>query len=341
MTSMAQLGLAGSGNAPYGVDLVCYPLLGGHAPDLTRPMFRVVRERYIRPALYKVIYYSKDGQVEREELTEKMPLRDKKATGYRYERSQDERRIRAVNLIFEFYDSGMKSFGDISEHLWNLGLKHYDKPFGFHGVESILRNPIYTGRPAWGKVGVGTYYIMRDGQAVKPNRKAKDPYVIHKDKGQYVQPPGPLWEPIVPLDLWERVQGRLDDRPKDDPAIGMRRQRSTLDHPLNGKIFCPDCGNPMVKGASQSKGYKKEYFLCGLYRRSIRKQCKANSIPWSRINEALEKLLEVVRVRLEALTSPSIAQSVLERTGPSRRNSVVSWERSSSRCSQGRRPRSA
>jgi Resolvase, N terminal domain/Recombinase/Recombinase zinc beta ribbon domain len=309
MLSMAKLGLAGTGNAPFGVDLVCYPLIGGHAPDLSKPMFRVIRERYIRPALYRVIHY-KDGKVEREEHSERMPLRDKKTTAYRYERSEDQHRLRAVNIIYELYDSGM-NFGPISDALSRQGFEHYDKPFGHHGVESILRNCVYTGMPAWGKSGVGNYYLSMDGVAVKANRKSKDAFTIRKSPQHYTQPHAPLWDPIVPIDLWERAQARLDNRPKTDPAFGKRRQNSHVKHPLNGKVYCPDCGERMVMGSSQSKGYIKRYFVCGLYRRTIRKQCKANSIPFATFDNAIADLLAVVKDRIDALTMPSPQTSTL------------------------------
>jgi DNA invertase Pin-like site-specific DNA recombinase len=307
MIEMAKGGLAATGNAPFATDLVCYPLVGPNVPDVSRPMFRVERVRYIRPAIYRITY--PDGRVE---VTERMPLRDKKLTGYRFERSLDEDRIKAVNLIFELYESGM-SFGDISENLWRQGYKHYDKPFGFHGIETILSNPVYVGQPTWGKSGVGAYYLLQGGQPVRANRKAKDAYVVRKGEGDTVTTFKPTFDPIIPIDLWKRVQAKLAERPLQDPAFGVRRQRSKLKHPLNGKIVCPDCGNPMVIGSSQSKGYIKRYFICGLYRRTIRKQCKANSIPWKTIDDSVSELLETVKDRLDTLTSsPDVAATILQ-----------------------------
>ena len=311
MISMAKLGLAGSGNAPYAIDLVCYPLISGYAPDLKRPLMRVIRKRYIRPALYHVVYYKEDGSIDREEHTEKMPLRDKKTTGYRYERSEDAQKLKAVHLIFESFDSGM-NFGMISESLWKQGYAHYDKPFGQHGVESILRNPVYIGQPAWGKMGVGNYCLSMNGASVKADRKKKDPFVIHKTKEHFVQPAIAIWEPIIPVELWERVQQRLVDRPKNDPAFGMRRQKAEIRHPLSGKVICPECGETMVKGASMSKGYKKEYFICSTYRKSIRKKCHANSIPFDRFDEAIEELLATVQDRITALIDPAVNPTLLK-----------------------------
>jgi hypothetical protein len=108
-----------------------------------------------------VIYYGNEGEVTREEVTERMPLRDKKSTGYRLAPSVETDRITAVNLMYELYDKGLE-FIPISDMLWDQGYKHYDKPFGWHGVETILRNPVYLGLPAWGKLGVGAYYILHN-----------------------------------------------------------------------------------------------------------------------------------------------------------------------------------
>ena len=176
MIEMAKQGWAATGNAPFGTDLVCYPL-----HDLTRPLFRVVRTRYMRPHLFRVLHYTPDSRVERdqagfivahrltvakEEAAERMPPRDKKGTGYRFEPTIEADRLRAVKLMFELYDSGM-GFREISRSLWGRDYKHYDKPFGYHGVESILANPVYVGLPAWGKNGVGAYRILHGGGPAK------------------------------------------------------------------------------------------------------------------------------------------------------------------------------
>jgi hypothetical protein len=61
-----------------------------------------------------------------------------------------------------------------------------------------------------------------------------------------------------------------------------------------------------------SKGYMKRYFLCGTYRKTGRKQCHANSVPWSKLDHAVTTLLAIVRDRLDALaTEPKVAQTVL------------------------------
>ena len=96
-------------------------------------------------------------------------------------------------------------------------MKHYEKPFGYHGVETILANPTYIGLPAWGKVGVGAYRILHGGGPVRVRRKPTDTLVVRKGEEQYIQPVRPVFAPIVPVELWQRVQSQF----VDDPAAAV------------------------------------------------------------------------------------------------------------------------
>ena len=186
-----------------------------------------------------------------------MPLRDKKLTGYRFAPSIELDRLKAVRLIYELYDSGMV-FKAISDSLWAQGLQHYDKPFSFNAILTILANPVYIGMPAWGKVGVGHYRILKDGQPTAPKRKPKEAVHIVKDKEQRVSPLAPIFDPIVDSELWERVQVKLEGRKGTTSAFGKRRTKDRTIHPLNGKLICPECGHPMVLGSSMPKASGKE-----------------------------------------------------------------------------------
>ncbi len=303
MVTMAEQGWAASGNAPYGLDLVCYPL-----HDLNRPLFRVVRMRYKQPHLYKII---RDGK---EEISQSMPPRDKKATGYRLEPSIEKDRLKAVNLMFELYDQGM-GFAAISENLWKQGYKHYDRPFGYHGVEVILSNTAYIGMPGWGKVGVGQYLHAIGKMPTKIKRKSTDTLTIKKAEADVIYPLQPLFEPVVPVDLFNRVKEKLANRVHVNESFGKRRTRDRTQHPLNGKVICPDCStpdkpSPMVFGSSmprEGKGKRTRYYICSTYRKSIRTKCKANSVRWDDLDRATEELLSIVADRIDAVTSGDLS----------------------------------
>ncbi len=298
MVSMAEKGFAASGNAPFGLDLVCYSLA-----DLTTPLFRVVRMKYIRPALYKIV--TADGK---ESVSEKMPLRDKKATGYRMEPSIEADRLEAVRQMFQLYAEGM-GFAEISENLWKQGYKHYDKPFGYHGVESILSNPAYIGTPAWGKLGVGQYRHAIKKTAAKIKRKSTDTITVKKAEEDFIYPTQPVFPPIVPPDLFETVKKKLQQRQHVNPSFGKRRTRERTRHPLNGKLYCPDCETPMVLGSyTPGKGKKTRCFHCGLWRKTIRKKCHSNTVPWGKLDEATEELLKLVADRIDAVETGDVSK---------------------------------
>lgn len=325
MISMSEQGWATTGNAPYGLDLVLYSLT-----DMSRPIWRVVRTRYNRPHEYRVVYYKDTSRVERNEkgiitksrldverevIQNTMPPRDKKATGYRYEPSIDTRRLEAVRLMFEMYESEM-SFGAISESLHLQGHNHYDHPFGYHGVETILRNPAYTGFPAWGKNGVGEYRIALDKKPTAIKRKKDDTLTIKKDEAQYVYPLNPLFPAIVTPEQFSNVKKKLDARPHKNESFGKKRTRDKASHPLNGKLFCPDCDTPMVLGSftpgavtkkkTKGKAVATRCFVCGTYRKTIRTKCHANTVSWANLDAATDELLRIVAERIDAVTTGNL-----------------------------------
>jgi len=304
MVTMAEQGWAATGNAPFGLDLVCYPLT-----DLTRPMFRVIRMKYIRPHLFKIVWYDKDGNVEKEEISEHMPPRDKKSTGYRLVPSIEASRLDAVRLMFQLYNEGM-GFSAISKHLWAQGYKHYDRPFGYHGIEVILSNSAYIGMPAWGKNGVGQYRHAIDKTAAKIKRKSTDTITVKKPEEQYIYPMKPVFAPpIVDSKLFEQVKEKLKNRGHANPAFGKRRTREKTHHALNGKLICPDCDKPMVLGAYTPRGKKKtRCFHCGTWRKTIRTTCYANTVSWAKLDAATNELLLKVADRIEAIEKGDLSR---------------------------------
>jgi DNA invertase Pin-like site-specific DNA recombinase len=324
MIEMAKQGWAASGNSPYGLDLVCYPI-----QDICKPLFRVVRLKY-RPYLYRILWYSPESRVERnaeghvirerlevikDETTDRMPARDKKATGYRYEPTLEEGRIKSLNLAYEMYDAGM-GWADIGKALFKTGHLHYDKPFQDHALETILGNPAYIGLPAWGKIGTGAYRVLLNGGPVRVKRKSTDTVYLRKDEDQWIQPAKPLYPALVPVDLWQRVRDRLQDRQRTNPDFGKRRTRARATHPLNGKLICPDCQEPMVLGSycpAEGTGKKRtRCFNCGTYRKHGRLKCYANTIGWDRIDNALENLLATVKDRIGSLTALNGSKGLLQ-----------------------------
>lgn len=293
MIEMIRNGWWASGSAPYGTDLVCYTLAG------EQELFRVIRldERHANgKRITRVKVVKPNGE---EEVSSRFPLRDKKATGYKLRPSVVKERLKAVNLLFEYFANGM-GLSEMSKTLLSQGVTHYGSAFQDHAITTILSNPAYIGLPTWGKVGTGAYRVLRDLQPARPNRNDKEAYNKIKTEKDWIQPFTPQFPPIVPVELWETVQEKLKAKIPTNPNFRKRRTKSITTHPLNGKMVCPDCEQVMVLGSSMVKGKEPiRCFNCGLYRRSGRQKCFSNSVRFDKLDWAVEQLLEQVKDRIQ------------------------------------------
>ena len=294
-----------SGNHPYGTDLVCCRLSD------KLPLFRVHQlsknPHNVGKRTYRIYYYNEEGKVEREETVTKMPPRDCKENGYRLAPSIDESRIDDVRVIHELYDSGLEN-GQIAKALLARGRRYFGKNWGWNTIASILCNPAYIGRPAWGKIAVGQYKHVINGKAERPRQRSKDePITFDKGDKHYIYPREPVFAPctFMPVDLFERAERRHKSRERRNG----HRSRNKARHPLNGLLVCPDCMKPMDISGSQSKGDTRiMYFICSTYVKTRRNECRANSVQWKYLDAASEQVMERVKGELAELSALSTEQ---------------------------------
>jgi DNA invertase Pin-like site-specific DNA recombinase len=102
----------------------------------------------------------------------------------------------------------------------------------------ILRNPLYAGRIAWGRVR-----MIRDPETGKRVSRTMPP-----DQWQWQDAPHLR---IVPESLWQTVQSRLSSRMIAHAKGGARRRMS---HALSGRIRCGVCGGGMALQDHTPKG---------------------------------------------------------------------------------------
>lgn len=317
MVSMALDGWHASGSVPFGCDLRCCPL-----SNKDETLFRVVtltRPRDEGGAKYRIIY--PDG---REEITRRMPLRDCKQTGYRLTPSLDQNRIEAVRRIYELYVMGV-AFPTMRRWLWDRGLTHYGHPFQDNALLTILQNPAYCGKPAWGKYAIGHYRQVFDKRSEKPKRRGRDdPKQYYKDEEHFVFPREPVFDPTAFFgqNLWEQVQEMMLARKSNHKPRPRRRNREN--HPLNGKVICPDCGKPMVTGQATSRsGERNHYFICGTYAKTQHIGCRANSVRWEILDRAGDEWLTRVKDELLGIAQITVDddKDILASAGEEKTNS--------------------
>lgn len=121
-------------------------------------------------------------------------------------------------------------------------------------VRRILRNEVYTG-------------VLIQGKRTTPNYKTK--VFVVKDESEWARTED-AHEAIIKRSDFALVQQLLQE---DTRAGG----EEVAVHPLSGKMFCADCGAPIVKKTVTSRGKRYVYFICATYKRHP-DQCSKHNI---------------------------------------------------------------
>ena len=130
-------------------------------------------------------------------------------------------------------------------------------------IYRILKNEIYTG-------------TLVQGKTTSPNHKVKK--TIVKPQSEWARTEN-AHEPIIAHAQFDLVQKlMLDDTRSPSGATGV--------HPFSGKIYCADCGSPMVRRVSRCGEKEYAYFICG-GNKSDKTSCSAHSIKESVVYDAV------------------------------------------------------
>lgn len=184
-----------------------------------------------------------------------------------------EEDAKIIALIYDKFVNEKMGYSAIVGYLNQTGIpRHLTKTSGdrqftdwdTQHVRLILKNPVYTGRVAFGR----TKQVRIEGTESEYRRvKSKD----------YIVSPEAAHPAIVSDELFEKAQLRQREIAAGAPRIGRGPK-----HLLSGILRCPQCGSGMMAEHGRIKKGKTEptlNYLCGHYSRAKGGQCKKNSIP--------------------------------------------------------------
>ena len=136
----------------------------------------------------------------------------------------------AVLMAFELYVNEGWTYLQIARHFDKLGIKPYrSKVWEKTSIRAILKNRHYIGLVVFGKYRSEKKF--ENGQLVNHSvRQAEEEVIVAKGKHKA----------IVPLELFEAAQEKMDNNPRKQPD-------TPLKNPLAGLIFCKHCGKAMVQ----------------------------------------------------------------------------------------------
>jgi hypothetical protein len=134
--------------------------------------------------------------------------------------------------------------------------------WGESHIKQMVRNEAYIGNMVQLKVGTVSY---------------KNHKMVAKPTDEWIRVEG-THEPIVGMELWERVQALFDRGYKP------RRRKDGQRNLFVGLLYCADCGfklRGLVERRDRDDGseYRRNYYTCGNYARSGKQACTMHSIP--------------------------------------------------------------
>ena len=187
-----------------------------------------------------------------------------------------------VKEVFERYANGEKQrviavslgergvrtkFGNIPENRW---------------IDYILWNPAYIGKIRW----------TPDGSRAVANRDFTSESITISDGN---------WEPLISMELWDKVQAMLLEQKRAYPKHAKRQQ--PIQYMLKGLIRCDSCGSTLAMSSSTSGKNKIRTLQCCNYAKG---SCHiSHSLTMNKAERAVLEGLEQAIIKKEFTISPT------------------------------------
>lgn len=224
----------------------------------------------------------------------------------------DEYAAGVVKDIFKWTIDGM-SPGRIADRLDERGIlspMEYKKSQGskfrsefktskrakwsYVAIRRILENEVYTG-------------VMIQGKRTTPNYKTKK--MVYKPKNEWDRVES-THDAIILRAQFDLVQQIL----QEDTRVG----KEEVVHPYCGRIFCGDCGEPMVRKISNAGGKQYVYYVCKANKMD-RHVCSSHSIREDVLNNTM---LAIIQRQIEVALDMDRALAQIE---------ALTWEKAEMR----------
>ncbi|MCL2837929.1 MAG: recombinase family protein [Oscillospiraceae bacterium] len=214
----------------------------------------------------------------------------------------DEEAAEVVREIFDMFLNGM-GYLTIAQNLNNRGIlnpANYKKSKGSKYSNRDSNRQRVTGN-MWTNDTI--YYILRKEEYIGTLCQNKTENISYKNKKRRIHSRD-KWtrtfnahEPIIGMDIWERVQAKLSTRTRPDKRTGEK-------HIFNGKVFCGVCENTLTKvNTPENKGGFR-YLKCRTYNNSTDVCDNGKSIRFDALEDIV--LIEVNKLLTEYHDSAKI-----------------------------------
>ena len=164
----------------------------------------------------------------------------------KYYPDEESGKANVVREVFTLYANGVGQ-REIAVIIGERGVRtKYGNMPENRWVEYMLRNPCYIGKIRW----------SREGARAVSKRDFENENIMIVD-GHH--------EPLISMELWEKVQKMLDNQKKAYPKYAKRQQ--PVQYMLKGLVRCSDCGGPIAMASARSGKSKALTMQCCNYSR--------------------------------------------------------------------------
>ena len=167
----------------------------------------------------------------------------------------NEEEAEAIRMIFDLYANTDMGANGVAKHLENHGIRKIARQNGKyplftpHLIRSIINNPVYNGKIAYGRRKTEKVHGTRN----EYKQVKSDEYLLVDG----------LHEALVDEELWRRTQLKIASQAKKYEVVD--RIKNQQRHLLSGIVKCPICGtgmygNKAIKRKKDGSKYKDFYY---------------------------------------------------------------------------------
>jgi len=212
-----------------------------------------------------------------------------------------EEKATIVRNIFVDLASGKKSLSKIARDLTQhkIPAPKGGAVWTASSIRVIASNPVYKGKPAFGRTKSVTDEARADQVCERTGRLFKSPsYRLQRSENAWISLEAP---PVVTKELWDLARLRME---QNQSSQGGNPTRVRM---LSGRLYCTLCGGPMNAICSGKKDADSARYVCGRSRRAHaetgRHSCDKTRFKLSVVESSVIKAIHDACERPEALAA--------------------------------------
>jgi len=170
-----------------------------------------------------------------------------------YSPSIRQERVETLRRICEMFDAGWTTYS-IAKQLNDEGIRPVYADYWYSTmIDGLLGNALLVGRPAWNRTSQSSFRHIEGGKVVETNEELKSKCRTNRPEEWY-QPDEGIFEPVIPVAMFDRIQQRLEERRATTPKRSPRSEQLWF----GGLWECEETGLKLT-GNSQGKHFRVKH----------------------------------------------------------------------------------